>query len=69
MDTYSLFREIADSWVLLAMFAFFVITILWVFRPGSRDIYEDAANAPFRHEDKPAGDGDTPGAHLKEARQ
>ncbi len=24
MDTYSLLREIADSWVLLAMFAFFI---------------------------------------------
>lgn len=69
MDTYSIFREIADSWVLLAMFLFFFLTVLWVFRPGSREIHRDAANTPFRHEDKPAGDGDIPGAHLKEARQ
>ncbi len=58
MDAYSLFREIADSWVLLAMFLFFAIVVIWVFRPGSRAIYKDTANIPFRHEDKPAGDED-----------
>ncbi|MEC7763073.1 MAG: cbb3-type cytochrome c oxidase subunit 3 [Pseudomonadota bacterium] len=61
MDTYSIFREIADSWVLLAMFAFFVLTVLWVFRPGSGDLHKDAAQAPFRN--------DEPGADMKEARQ
>jgi len=69
MDTYSLFREIADSWVLLAMFVFFASAVFWAFRPGSRSVHEDTANIPFRNEDKPAGDGDTPSAHLKEARQ
>ena len=68
-DTYSIFRQIADSWVLLAMFLFFLAVVAWVFRPGSRGVHEDTADIPFRHEDKPAGDGDTPGAHLKEARQ
>ena len=53
MDTYSLLREIADSWVLLAMFLFFVGTILWAFRPGSRKIHNDTASIPFRHEDRP----------------
>jgi cytochrome c oxidase cbb3-type subunit 4 len=61
MDTYSIFREIADSWVLLAMFLFFVATVLWVFRPGSRDLHRYAAQAPFRN--------DEPGADMKEARQ
>lgn len=55
-DTYSIFREIADSWVLLAMFAFFIGVVVWAFRPGSRRVHEDTANIPFRHEDKPAGD-------------
>ncbi|WP_298496257.1 cbb3-type cytochrome c oxidase subunit 3 [uncultured Maritimibacter sp.] len=53
MDTYSIFREIADSWVLLAMFLFFVLMVVWVFRPGSREIHKDAALAPFRN-DQPA---------------
>ena len=55
MDTYSLLREIADSWVLLAMFIFFVGTILWAFRPGSRATHRDTASIPFRNEDRPAG--------------
>ncbi|PRY94433.1 cytochrome c oxidase cbb3-type subunit 4 [Hasllibacter halocynthiae] len=50
MDTYSLLRAIADSWVLLALFAVFVFVILWAFRPGSRPLHDDAANVPFRHD-------------------
>ena len=53
MDKYSLLREIADSWVLLAMFLFFVGVIVWVFRPGSRKTYEETAGIPFRNEDRP----------------
>ena len=30
MDTYSLLREIADSWVLLAMFLFFAGVVIWL---------------------------------------
>lgn len=65
MDTYSIFREIADSWVLIGLFGFFVAAILWAFRPGSKRIYEDIADIPFRNEDKPAQDGDV---RSKEAR-
>ena len=53
MDKYSLLREIADSWVLLAMFIFFVGVIFWAFRPGSRKTHEETANIPFRNEDRP----------------
>jgi len=53
---YHIFREIADSWVLLAMFVFFVGAILWAWRPGSRATHRDAADVPFRHEDAPAGE-------------
>ena len=54
METYSLLREFADSWMLLALFAFFIGVVIWVFRPGSTKTYEDPAGIPFRHEDKPA---------------
>lgn len=54
METYSFLREFADSWMLLAMFAFFLGVIVWAFRPGSTKTYEDTADIPFRHEDKPA---------------
>ena len=57
MDTYSLLREIADSWVLLALVIFFLGTVVWAFRPGSREVHEDTANIPFRYEEKPAPKG------------
>jgi cytochrome c oxidase cbb3-type subunit 4 len=52
MDTYTLLREIADSWVLLAMTLFFLGVIGWVLRPGSSKIYRDTANIPFRNDTK-----------------
>ncbi|MCX7645381.1 MAG: cbb3-type cytochrome c oxidase subunit 3 [Rhodobacteraceae bacterium] len=54
METYSALRAFADSWALLALFAFFVGVILWVMRPGSNAIHRDSAGIPFRHEDEPA---------------
>ena len=55
MDTYSFLRELADSWVLLALVLFFLGTTLWVFRPGSAREQRDSANIIFRNEDAPAG--------------
>ena len=54
MDTYSFLRELADSWVLLALFAVFASVIAWAYRPGSAPLHEDAGRVPFRHEDAPA---------------
>ena len=56
METYSLLREFADSWILLCLFLFFVGVIVWVFRPGASKEYRDTADIPFRYEDKPATD-------------
>lgn len=56
METYSLLREIADSWVLLAMFLFFLGVILWAFRPGSTRIYKSVAEIPLRNESIKADD-------------
>ena len=58
MDTYSLLREIADSWVLLALFTFFIGAVLWAFRPGSREVHRDSANIPFQYEDAPKSGDD-----------
>ncbi|GAA6188341.1 cbb3-type cytochrome c oxidase subunit 3 [Litorivita sp. NS0012-18] len=54
METYSLLRGFADSWMLMVLFAFFIGVILFVFRPGASKIDRDIAEIPFRHEDKPA---------------
>ncbi|SPH24874.1 hypothetical protein DEA8626_03908 [Defluviimonas aquaemixtae] len=57
MDLYSILREFADSWALLALFAFFIAIVVWAFRPGSKAVHRDIANIPFRHEDRPAPAG------------
>ncbi len=58
MDTYSLLRQIADSWVLLAMFAFFIGAALFAFWPGSARHRQDAADIPFRNDTNTEEHGD-----------
>ncbi|SFQ54910.1 Cbb3-type cytochrome oxidase, subunit 3 [Roseivivax halotolerans] len=53
MDTYSFLRQLADSWVLLMLFLFFLGVIGWAFRPGSRPLHDDAAQSIFGSEDAP----------------
>ncbi|SEL03579.1 CcoQ/FixQ family Cbb3-type cytochrome c oxidase assembly chaperone [Roseovarius nanhaiticus] len=52
METYSLLRQFADSWALLALTLIFLGVIVWAFRPGSRPIHDDAADVPFRNNDE-----------------
>lgn len=59
MDRYSLLRELADSWGLLALTLIFLGVIVWTFRPGSRALHRDAANVPLRHDRLPADDDNT----------
>ena len=48
MDTYSVLRQIADSWVLLFMFLFFVGVAIWAFLPSQASARDEARNIPFR---------------------
>jgi cytochrome c oxidase cbb3-type subunit IV len=66
METYSLLRQFADSWALLSLFLVFLGVVVWVFRPGSRKVHDDAALSIFRNDKKPA-EGESPAAHVKEA--
>jgi cytochrome c oxidase cbb3-type subunit 4 len=50
METYSILRQFADSWGLLAMVIFFVGVVLYTFRPGSKKVHDDSAQIPFRNE-------------------
>ena len=50
MDTYSLLREFADSWALLALFVFFIGAWVWAFWPGMKKARSEAADIPFRNE-------------------
>lgn len=54
METYSFLRQLADSWVLLALTLFFIGVVAFVFRPGSRKAHDQAAESIFRNENRPA---------------
>lgn len=58
MDTYSILREIADSWGLLAMMLFFIIAVLILFRPGAKQMHKDASQIPFHDDELPQTDCD-----------
>jgi len=50
METYTFLRELADSWVLVAMFAFLIGAYVWAFLPSQKHAREDASMIPFRNE-------------------
>lgn len=50
MDTYSFLREVADSWVLLAMFVFFLGAGIWAFLPSLSAARDEASMIPFRND-------------------
>lgn len=50
METYTILRQFADSWVLLALTLFFLGVVLWAFRPGSKATHAEAAGIPFRND-------------------
>jgi cytochrome c oxidase cbb3-type subunit 4 len=54
---YETLRQFADSWALLALTLIFVSVVLWVLRPGTRTLYEDSANIPFKHDEKDRAHG------------
>ena len=54
METYSLLREFADSWMLLILFVVFVGIWFWVIRPGSNAVHDEAKNMIFRTDERPA---------------
>ena len=56
MDLYTMLRQIAGSWFLLAMFGFFVGVVVYTALSGNRRSHADAAAIPFRHEDTPAAE-------------
>lgn len=44
---YNEFRHFADSWGLVYLLAIFLFVVAFIFRPGSRRRYEEAAQIPF----------------------
>lgn len=68
MDTYTLLRHFADSWMLLFMTLVFMGVVFYAFRPGARKAQDEAATSIFRNEKRPAASVAEPAASkLKEA--
>ena len=64
METYTLLREFADSWFLLAMFAFFLGIWVFAFWPSLKSDRDDAAAIPLRDETTKCS-GDCKGCAFK----
>ena len=54
MDTYSLLRQFADSWVMLGIFGFFIGACIWAFLPSQAAAREDASMIPLRDDVAPS---------------
>ena len=65
MERYSFLRHLADSWVLLVLTLIFLGVILFAFRPGSRQVPQDAAESIFRNETRPATDPEPGSKEVK----
>ncbi len=48
METYTLLREFADSWFLIALFCFFLGACIFAFWPSQAAARDDAAAIPLR---------------------
>jgi len=48
---YDFLREFADSWGMLAMLVIFLGIAVYAFRPGTKKLYEDISDIPFRNEE------------------
>ena len=63
--TFDTFQAFALSWGMLGFFVFFIGAVLWLWRPGARAAQQDAAQAPFRHENAPAEDQPAPSTTVQ----
>ncbi|MEM6477822.1 MAG: cbb3-type cytochrome c oxidase subunit 3 [Pseudomonadota bacterium] len=51
METYTILRQFADSWALLALTLFYLGVIVFAFRPGSRAVHDEISKIPLRDDD------------------
>jgi cytochrome c oxidase cbb3-type subunit 4 len=61
MDLNLLLHEIAEHSTLLWLFGFFIGMVLFILRPGSKAIHDDAAQVPLRERETLACPNACPG--------
>ncbi len=52
MTTYETMRHFADSWMLLVLTGIFLLVVFFVFRPGSKSLYDSTSRIPLDDEKK-----------------
>jgi|TARA_B100000959_G_C14931283_1_gene603758 cytochrome c oxidase cbb3-type subunit 4 len=50
METYSILRQLADSWGLVFLFLVFISVIVFVYRPGSKNLHKEISKIPLKNE-------------------
>ncbi len=48
---YTFLRQLADSWGMLALLLIFIGIVVWAFRPGTKALYKDISDIPFRNDE------------------
>ena len=48
---YTFLRELADSWGMLSLLLIFLGIVDWAFRPGTKELYKDISDIPFRNDE------------------
>lgn len=48
---YETFRQFADSWGLLYLTVVFLLVVAFVFRPGSKKMYDELSQLPLKDDD------------------
>jgi len=55
--TYEAASVLSQSGVLVLFFALFIAVVAYVFWPGNKKKFDEAAQLPLDDDDKPEGDG------------
>ena len=48
---YTFLPELADSWGVLSLMLIFLGVIVYAFRPGTKKLYKDISDIPFRNDE------------------
>lgn len=53
METYTVLRYFADSWMLLFLSIFFICVVLRAYWPSRSKVYAEIAQIPFQYDEAP----------------
>jgi cytochrome c oxidase cbb3-type subunit 4 len=66
-DTFNYLSQFAQSWALAGMSLFFLVAVLWAFRPGSSQVYDEVARSILRDDAQPPAGKSAAGPDRRDA--